>query len=105
MMILIYVGLLNLFGASKWLTVVMYAVAIAGSVYYVLTAQEWWVAKGKVIVPQLNDVAALYAQSNKLSTILNSNELSNINGQDTKQVPNNILDLNTLFRNFINAFN
>ncbi|MFT5559332.1 MAG: hypothetical protein ACI9RZ_001811, partial [Sphingobacteriales bacterium] len=31
MMILIYVSLLKLFGASKWLTVVMCAVAIAGS--------------------------------------------------------------------------
>lgn len=94
----------------KWLTFAMCAVAIAGSVYYALTAQEWWVAKGKVIAPQINDVAALYAQSNKVSAILNSNDLlkSNNNGQDTKQVSNELIDLfepDTLFKNFINAFN
>ncbi|ABM02181.1 Chain length determinant protein-like protein [Psychromonas ingrahamii 37] len=88
------------------------AVGIAGSVYYALNAQEWWVAKGKVIAPQVNDVAALYAQSNKVSAILNSNDLlnsnSNNNGQDTKQVSKELVDLfepSTLFRNFINAFN
>ncbi|PKH01590.1 chain length determinant-like protein [Psychromonas sp. MB-3u-54] len=89
----------------KWLTVVMCAVAIAGSVYYALTAQEWWVAKGKVIVPQVNDVAALYVQSNKISAILHSNDLSNSNAQDTKQVSNELIDPGTLFENFINAFN
>jgi|GEM_PF-2439700 len=94
----------------KWLTFAMCAVAIAGSVYYALTAQEWWVAKGKVIAPQVNDVAALYAQSNKVSAILNSNSLlnSNNNGQDTKQVSKELVELfepDTLFKNFINAFN
>jgi chain length determinant protein (polysaccharide antigen chain regulator) len=90
----------------KWLTVVMCAVAIAGSVYYALNAQEWWVAKGKVIAPQVNDVAALYAQSNKVSAILNSN--SNSNGPDTRQISNELVELfepGTLFKNFINAFN
>ncbi|MFT7054182.1 MAG: chain length determinant protein (polysaccharide antigen chain regulator), partial [Psychromonas sp.] len=105
----------------KWLTFAMCAVAITGSVYYALTAQEWWVAKGKVIAPQINDVAALYAQSNKVSAILNSNDLlngnnvNNINinnnnniGQDTKQVSDEaieLFELDTLFRNFINTFN
>ena len=100
----------------KWLTIVMCAVAIAGSVYYALNAQEWWVAKGKVIAPQVNDVAFLYAQSNKVSAILNASDLfnndsqntNNQNTNNTKPVSNELVELfepETLFSNFINTFN
>ncbi|MFT6985139.1 MAG: chain length determinant protein (polysaccharide antigen chain regulator) [Psychromonas sp.] len=95
----------------KWLTVALCTLAIIGSVFYALNAQEWWVAKGKVIAPQVNDVAALYAQSNKVSAILNANDLfnnDNDNNNNTKQVSKELVELfepETLFKNFINAFN
>ncbi|HEY5714774.1 MAG TPA: chain length determinant-like protein, partial [Psychromonas sp.] len=71
-------------------------------------AQEWWVAKGKVIAPQVNDVAVLYAQSNKVSAILNASDLFSNGQQGRKEVSKELVELfepGTLFRNFINAFN
>lgn len=85
----------------KWLTVVMCAIAIVGSVFYALNAQEWWVAKGKVIQPQLNDVAILYSQTQKVNAILSASVKES---KDAKQVID-LFEPNTLFKTFINTFN
>ncbi|WP_022942713.1 Wzz/FepE/Etk N-terminal domain-containing protein [Psychromonas hadalis] len=80
----------------KWLTVIMCVVAIVGSVFYALNAQEWWVAKGKVLKPQLNDVAVLYSQSKKVGAI--------VNDSNTKDIVA-LFEPATLFKIFINSFN
>jgi LPS O-antigen subunit length determinant protein (WzzB/FepE family) len=87
----------------KWLTVFMCVFAIAGSVFYALNAQEWWVAKGKVIQPQLNDVASLYSQTQTVDAILNAS----VKGvEDTKKTQViSLFEPETLFTTFINTFN
>jgi len=91
----------------KWLTVIMCAIAIAGSVFYALTAQEWWVAKGKVLEPQLNDVVALYSQSRKVSAILNASNVANVAGVDKNEIDEftALFEPKMLFKIFINSFN
>lgn len=83
----------------KWLTVTLCTLAIIGSVLYALNAQEWWVAKGKVLEPQLNDVATLYSQTKITSAVLSNSGVS---------VPtefSNLFEPQNLFNNFIDAFN
>lgn len=96
--------LLKVIWDYKWLTVFMCAVAIVGSIFYALNAQEWWVAKGKVIAPQINDVATLYSQSKKVGAILNAGNSSSNNKKEMKDFID-LFEPDTLFKNFINAFN
>ncbi|GLS92303.1 LPS O-antigen length regulator [Psychromonas marina] len=87
----------------KWLTVAMCAVAIAGSVFYALNAQEWWVAKGKVVKPQLNDVGVLYSQSKNVGAIINASNAT-ADKSDVRELMG-LFEPNTLFNTFIISFN
>ncbi len=97
--------LLKVIWDYKWLTVALCTVAIIASAYYALNAQEWWVAKGKVIEPQLNDVASLYAQSQKVSAILQASDFQDGNRNNKKDQFGALFEPDTLFKNFINSFN
>ena len=91
--------LLKVIWDYKWLTVLLCTFAIIGSVFYALNAQEWWVAEGKVLKPQLNDVATLYTQTKVTSAILSNSGVS---------VPGefgNLFEPGNLFNNFMNEFN
>jgi len=91
--------LLKVIWDYKWLTVALCTLAIIGSVFYALNAQEWWVAKCKVVEPQLNDVATLYTQTNVTAAILSGSGVA---------VPSELKHLfepKNLFGNFINEFN
>ena len=83
----------------KWLTVTLCTLAIIASVFYALNAQEWWVAKGKVIKPQLNDVATLYSQTKVTSAILSKSGVG-VPGEFS-----NLFEPQNLFNNFMNEFN
>ncbi|TEW56486.1 chain length determinant-like protein [Psychromonas sp. RZ22] len=92
----------------KWLTAVMCVLAIVGSVFYALNAQEWWVAKGKVIQPQLNDVAELYSQTERVKAVLKAGELKGELDNGEANIPvsfSNLFEPHVLFANFINTFN
>jgi chain length determinant protein (polysaccharide antigen chain regulator) len=87
----------------KWLTVVMCTIAIVGSGFYALNAQEWWVAKGKVLKPELNDVVVLYSQSKNVGAILNASTNKD-NKNDIKDFVS-LFEPNTLFKMFTDSFN
>jgi chain length determinant protein (polysaccharide antigen chain regulator) len=85
----------------------MCAIAIVGSVFYALNAQEWWVAKGKVLEPQLNDAATLYSQSKRVGAISNASNSSQ-NKESSKNDGEDFVSLfepEVLFKIFINSFN
>ena len=92
----------------KWLTVSLCTLAIIASVFYALNAQEWWVAKGKVLAPQLNDVSTLYSQSKVASEILSQTQASSeILAASSTGVPpefDNLFEPQNLFDNFTNEF-
>ncbi len=95
--------LLQVIWNYKWLTVLMCSIAIAGSVFYALTAQEWWVAKGKVLEPQLNDVATLYSQTKNVGAILNASADKDDENEIDEFV--SLFEPETLFKIFTNSFN
>jgi len=87
----------------KWLTVVLCSVAIIASVFYALYAQESWKAEGRVIKPQLNDIATFFSQIQRVTSVLNSaassDEKLKLQGNQSLFAPN------ALFELFINEFN
>jgi chain length determinant protein (polysaccharide antigen chain regulator) len=88
----------------------MCAIAIVGSVFYVLNAQHWWVAKGKVLEPQLNDVATLYSQSKLVGAILNASKPSGCSKNEESfkgggKYFTSLFEPQTLFKIFVNSFN
>jgi len=98
----------------KWLIMCMCVCAIVGSVFYALNAQEWWVAKGKIIEPQLNNVASLYKQAEEVKAILkagggditgNAGNTGNTGNTGRADVISDLFVPETLFKNFINQFN
>jgi len=105
--------LVKVIWSYKWVTALICTVAIVGSVFYALTAQQWWVAQGKIIEPQLNDVGILYAHTEKIKTVIkfasegnDNNEKTDANAKTSYISP--LADLfipETLFLNFINEFN
>ena len=91
--------LLKVIWDYKWLTVSLCTLAIVASVFYALNEQEWWVAKAKVIKPQLNDVASLYAQTKVASATLSKSGV-NVPGELS-----NLFEPQNLFDNFMDEFN
>lgn len=91
--------LLKVIWDYKWLTVAFCTFAIIASVFYALNAQQWWVAKGKVLEPQLNDVATLYTQTNVTTAILSGS------GVNVPAEFKHLFEPKNLFNNFINEFN
>jgi len=104
----------------RWLTTSMCICAIIGSALYSFYAQEWWVAKGNIIEPQLNDVASLYEQAEEVKAILkagnidskkntsnknNINIANNTNNTKTSDLLSDLFIPNVLFKNFTNEFN
>lgn len=102
--------LVKIIWSYKWVTTFMCTLAIVGSVFYALTAQEWWVAQGKIIEPQLNNVGVLYAHSEKVKTLIKfaseGNDKNDKNDKTSYISPLEDLFIpETLFLNFINEFN
>ena len=102
--------LVKIIWSYKWVTTFMCTLAIVGSVFYALTAQQWWVAQGKIIEPQLNNVGVLYAHSEKVKTLIKfaseGNDKNDKNDKTSYISPLEDLFIpETLFLNFINEFN
>ncbi|MCK5818133.1 MAG: chain length determinant-like protein [Psychromonas sp.] len=62
--------LIKVLWAYKWLTVIMCAIAIIGSVFYALHAPQKWDAKATIIKPDNNSTTDLYLSISKVSGIL-----------------------------------
>lgn len=89
---------------GKWLIGILCAVSVIGSVYYALNAQQWWIAKGQVIEPQLTDVATLYQQSKAVSVILN-NPLHESKYKNKAHEFDALFEPKILFSLFVRSFN
>lgn len=77
----------------KWLTIVMCAIAIVGSVFYALNAPEWWRAEGKMIKPEVVDIREFYTQIEEAKSVGVTGEFSSL------------FSPSTVFSSFIVEFN
>lgn len=96
--------LIKVLWAYKWLTVIMCAIAIIGSVFYALHAPQKWDAKAIIIKPDINNTTDLYLSISKVRGILGDFNDANKNDANKNRF-DALVAPKKLFDSFVLAFN
>ncbi|UGA54979.1 Wzz/FepE/Etk N-terminal domain-containing protein [Vibrio sp. VB16] len=96
-------GIILTLWKEKWLIVMITSVFTIFAMIYAFTAQEWWSAKAKVVLPQVQDFSNYELQVKNYQPIFDTYQEDGTVLIDDQL--NDLVDREELFQMFIRAFN